>query len=173
MRGRGNSQKQFAVDCIAAEEMPESCCALLCWVIIHCCRLEEKGQIYGWQMIICLSEGRAWSPCCIGKCCLKILLWELGSTQLKEQFWHREIVVCTFTPRTPHWACTLVSSPLLTRMASVPSLPNATSAEQHEHRWSTHEYCSSLRLTSCQTRGCARQCWIHTEAPGWPLWDSS
>lgn len=52
-----------------------------------------------WMANDCLSEGRAWSLCCIGKCCLMILLWELGSTQLKEQFWHR---VYMFTPRTPH-----------------------------------------------------------------------
>lgn len=166
MRGRGNSQERFAVDWVAAEEMPGSCCALLCWVT-RGWRLQEKGQIYGWQMIICLSEGRAWCPCCIGKCFLMILLWEVGSTQLKEQFWHKMVV----TPRTPRWAYTFVSFSLLTRVAAVPSLPNAASAEQREHRWPTWKYCSRLDLAPCQTRGCARQGWIHMEAPGWPLWD--
>lgn len=150
MRGRGNSQEQFAVDGVAAEEMLESYCALLRWVV-HGWRLQEKGQIYGWPMIICLSEGRAWSLCCTGKYCLMVLLWEVGRAQLKEQFWHREMVVYMLTSRTPHWACTLVSSPLLTGMAAVTSLTNAASAEQCEHRWPTWKYCSMLSLASCQT----------------------
>lgn len=36
-----------------------------------------------------------------------MLYWEMLLAQLKEQFWHRETVVHTLTPRTLHWAVPL------------------------------------------------------------------
>lgn len=139
MRGRDNSQELFGVDWDAAEEMPESCCALLCWVILAGgCKRRDKFMDSKWLSVWvkgglgaqAVLGNAAWWSCC-GR--LEVHSWR-SSFGTGRWCWPQEhpteLIPLSALLCSPGW--------------QLYPLPNAVSAEQTEHRWPTWKHCSRL-----------------------------